>query len=82
MGQVTAVPEDWSLIIRKELKVTENRVLRRIFGRKRAEIIRSWRKLRNEKFHNLSPSPIFRMIKSRRMGQTGHVARMGEKRNT
>jgi hypothetical protein len=42
-----------------------------------------WRKLHNEKLHNLYSSPnIIRMIKSRRMRWAGHVARMGEKRNT
>jgi hypothetical protein len=41
-----------------------------------------WRKLHNEELHNLYFSPsIIRMIKSRRMRWTGHVARMGEKRN-
>jgi hypothetical protein len=42
-----------------------------------------WRKLHNEELHNLYSSPsIIRMIKSRRMTWAGHVARMGEKRNT
>jgi hypothetical protein len=42
-----------------------------------------WRKLYNEKLHNLYSLPnIIRMIKSRRMRWAGHVARMGEKRNT
>jgi hypothetical protein len=41
-----------------------------------------WRKLHNEELHNLYSSPsIIRMIKSRRMRRTGHVARMGKKRN-
>jgi hypothetical protein len=62
--------------------VFENRVLRRIFGPKRDEVMRDWRKLNNEELHNLYSSPnIIRMIKSRRMGWTGHEARMGEKRN-
>jgi hypothetical protein len=44
--------------------------------------MRDWRKLHNEKFHNLYSSPnIIRMIKSRRMKLTGKVARTGEKRN-
>jgi hypothetical protein len=61
------------------LRVFENRMLRRIFGPKRDEVTRSWRKLHNEKLHklNLSPSKI-RMIKSRGMRRAGHVARMGE----
>jgi hypothetical protein len=41
-----------------------------------------WRKLHNEELHNWYSSPnINRMIKSRRMIWTGHIARMGEKRN-
>jgi hypothetical protein len=41
----------------------ENRVLRRIFGRKSDEVIRGCRKLHNEEFHNLNPSPnIIRMM--------------------
>jgi hypothetical protein len=41
-----------------------------------------WRKLHNEELHELySLSSIIRIIKSRRMGWMGHVARMGEKRN-
>jgi hypothetical protein len=37
----------------------------------------------NEELHNLYSSlSIIRMIKSRRMRLTGHVARMGEKKNT
>jgi hypothetical protein len=60
----------------------ENRVLRRIFGPKRDEVTRDWRKLHSEERHKLYSSPnIIRMIKSRRMRWTGHVARMGEKRN-
>jgi hypothetical protein len=55
--------------------------LRRISGPKRDEIIIGLRKLYNEEFHNLNPSPnIIRMIKSRRMGWAGHVARMEAKR--
>jgi hypothetical protein len=33
--------------------VFENRVLRRIFGPKRDEIIGGWRKFLNEELHNL-----------------------------
>jgi hypothetical protein len=62
--------------------VFENRVLRRIFGPKRDEVTGDWRKLHNEELPNLySLSNIIRMIKSRRMRYTGHLARMGEKRN-
>jgi hypothetical protein len=33
--------------------VSENRVLRSIFGRKRDEVTGGWRKLHNEELHNL-----------------------------
>jgi hypothetical protein len=62
------------------LKVFENRVLRRSFGTNKDEIAGCWRKLHNEKRHNLYSSPdIIRMIKSRRMGWTEHVTRMGRR---
>jgi PAS domain-containing protein len=63
------------------LRVFENRVLRRIFGLKRDEVIGSWRKLHNEELHNLYRLPsIIGMIKSRRMRWAGLVAYMGEGR--
>jgi hypothetical protein len=55
-------------------------VLRRIFGPKREED-GSWRKLHNDELHSLYSSlNIVSVIKSRRMGWAGHVARMGEGR--
>ena len=40
-----------------------------------------WRQLHNEELNDLYSLPnIFRVIKSRRMGCPGHVARMGERR--
>jgi hypothetical protein len=59
--------ETWSITLREEcrLRVFENRILRRIFGSKR-DANWEWRRLQNEKLHNLYRSPnIFRMIKSR-----------------
>jgi hypothetical protein len=62
--------------------VFDNRVLRSIFGPRRDEVTGDWRKLHNEKLHNLYSSPnIIKLIKSRRMRRAGHVARMGETRN-
>jgi hypothetical protein len=59
----------------------ENRVLRRIFGPKRNEATGEWRRLHSEELNGLYSSPyIIRVIKSRRMRWTGHVARMGQKR--
>jgi len=52
----------------RRLRVFENRVLRRIFGSKRDEITREWRKLHNEELNDPYSSPnIVRVIKSRRM---------------
>ena len=63
------------------LKVFENRVLRKIFGPKRDEVTGEWRTLHNEELNDLYSSPnIVQVIKSRRMGWAGHVARMGERR--
>ena len=75
--------ETWSLTMREELKlrVYENRVLRRIFGPKSDEITGEWRKVGDEEFKDVYFLPtIFRVIKSRRMIWSGHVARMGERR--
>jgi hypothetical protein len=58
------------------LRVFENRILRRISGPKREED-GSWRKLHNDELYILYSSlNIVRVIKSRRMRWTGHVARM------
>jgi hypothetical protein len=78
------VCETWSLILREQhiLRVFGTRVLRRIFGKKRAEMTGGWRELHIEELHDLYSSPsISRIIKSKRMRLARHVARMGEKRN-
>ena len=75
--------EAWSLTAREErkLRVFENMLLRRIFGPRRDEVTGEWRRLHNEDLNGLYSSPnILRVIKSRRMGWAGHVARMGEER--
>ncbi|KAJ4428454.1 hypothetical protein ANN_24491 [Periplaneta americana] len=82
---VLYVCETWTLTLKEEqrLRVFENKVLRKIFGAKRDEVTGEWRKLHNAELHALYSSPgIIRNIKSRRLRWTGHVARMGESRNT
>jgi hypothetical protein len=62
--------ENWSLTLREEhgVRVFENKVLRRISGPNRDKVTGEWRKLHNEKLHNLYSSPnIIRQIKLRRM---------------
>jgi hypothetical protein len=60
--------------------VFENRVLKRIFGPRRDEIIGGWSKLFNNELCNLHSSPnITRMIKSRSMICAEYVECMGEK---
>jgi hypothetical protein len=62
--------------------VFENRVLKRIFGRKSDELTGDWRKLHSGELNNLCSSPdIIRQIKSRRMRWAGHVTAMGVGRN-
>jgi hypothetical protein len=72
----------WSLTLREEenrLRLSENRMLRKIFGPKWEEVAGGWRRLHNEELHNLYTSPnVIRMIKSKRMRWAGHVALMKE----
>jgi len=75
--------ETWSLTLREEhrLRVFENRVVRRIFGPKRDEVMREWRKLHNEELNDLYCSPnIVRVINSRKIIMAEHVTHMGESR--
>jgi len=75
--------ETWSLKLREKrgLRVFENRVLRRIFGSKRDEETREWRKLHNEQLYYPYSSPnVIRGIKSRRVRWAGQAARMDDGR--
>jgi hypothetical protein len=75
--------ETWSLTLREErrLRVLENRVLKIIFGPKKDKVMGEWRRLNKGKHYVLYSSPnIFRVIKSRRMIWTEHVACMGNRR--
>jgi len=71
--------ETWSLILREKrrLRVFENKVLRKVFGPRR--VTGKWTRLHNEDLNDLYFTPnIIRVIKSRKMGWSGHVASMGE----
>jgi hypothetical protein len=63
------------------LQVSENRVLRRIFGPKMQEVVGGCRRLNNENLHNLNAlKNTVRVIKSRTRCE-GHLACMVEMRN-
>jgi hypothetical protein len=51
--------ETWSLTLRQEhrLRVLEDRVLRKIFGRKREDVTGYWRKLHNGELYDSYFSP-------------------------
>jgi len=75
--------ETRSLTLREErrLRVTDSRVLRKIFRPKRDEVTGEWRKLHNEELNDLYSLPnIVRVVKSRQMRWARQVVRMGEDR--
>jgi hypothetical protein len=51
--------ETWSFTLREEhrLRMSENRLLRRIFRPERDEVAAGWRRLHNEELQNLYASP-------------------------
>jgi len=63
------------------LRLFKNRVLRKIYGPKRAKATGGCRRLHHEELNVLHSSPnIVQVIKSRRMRWVVHVARGGEER--
>jgi len=75
--------ETRTLTLREEhrLRLFENRVLRRIFGPKREEVTREWRKLNNEEFNDLYSSPIIvRVIKIEKNEMGGSCSAYGKRR--
>ena len=74
--------ETWSFTLREghRLKGFKNRVLRKVFGPKRDKIAGYWRRMANERLHDLCCSPnIMLVIKPRRKRCVGHVACTGER---
>ena len=70
---------NFQFVFASRMRVFENRVLR-IFGPKRDVVRGNWRKLRNEELNDLYSSPnTVRVINSRRMKWTRHVACMEER---
>jgi len=75
--------ETWSLALREErkLRLSENMVLRRIFGPRRDKVRGEWRRLHNEELNDLYSSPnIVRVVKSSRIRGAAHVVHMGEEK--
>jgi hypothetical protein len=73
--------ETWLLTMREKcrLRVFENRVLRRIFGPGREEVIGEVRKLHNEELNDLYSPNIIQVIKSNRMTWAKRVACMEDR---
>jgi hypothetical protein len=78
--------KSWSLTLREErngFRVFEKRVLWIIFGCKRKEVAEDWKRLQNEELHKLDvSSDVVRLIKSRRMRWSWHVACTRNVRNS
>ena len=70
--------ETWSLTLREEgrPRLIENGMLRMMFGPERDEITGEWRRLYDEKIHELYCSPnIIQVTILRRVGWVRHIAR-------
>jgi hypothetical protein len=59
-----------------------NRVLRRIFGAERYEVIGEWRRLHNEELYDRCSPNIIPVIRQRRVRLAGHVACVGVRRSS
>jgi hypothetical protein len=72
------------LMLRKgyKVRVSENRVLKKMYRPARNEIIGEWRRMHKEKLHDLYSSPnITRVMKYRKIRWARYVTRMGESRS-
>jgi hypothetical protein len=60
--------KSWSVKLREEgrLRMSENRVLRKVLGPKRSQVTGEWRRLHNEELYDAYSSPnIIRVIKTK-----------------
>jgi len=64
----------------RRLRVFENRMLRKIFGPKRVEVTREWRKIYDEISDWYYSPDIIQVIKSRRMRWASHVKQRGKRK--
>jgi hypothetical protein len=62
------------------LRVSENRVLKKVFGPKRDEVTGEWRRLRNKELYDLYCTTNIIQVIITRIRWAGHVARMGDMR--
>jgi len=60
----------WSLTLREEyrLRVSKNKVLRKMLGHKRDKVTGKWRRLHNEELYDCTPHKMIQMIKRRANG--------------
>jgi len=75
--------DTWSFTLREERRprVFENRLMRRLFGPKRDEVIGEWRKLHKEELNDLySTHNTIRLFKPRRMRWARHAVCKGVER--
>jgi len=62
------------------VRVSEKKIVMRVFRPKREQVIGEWRKLHKQEFHNFCSSRNI-MVMNFRMRWTRHVARITEMRN-
>ena len=75
--------EAWSVTLREErgLRMFLNTVLRKTVGPKRDDVSGEWRRLHKDELCDQHFLPnVIQVMKSRRMRQATHVARMGDRR--
>jgi hypothetical protein len=63
------------------LRVFDNRVLRRIFGRRRDEVTGERRRLHNKELYAFYSTAVFWMMKSIKVRWARHVERVGERKD-